>query len=121
MAGLGTTPSSRIALLSAVPASRALPDSAIAAIRQGIADRDRELTGDRRRNPGMKVWKRFNTPRFGAGRNVRFGDLDGDGEIDMLIAQNIPSITKKRRASFPWLIAAVSATARTVERMTRPS
>src|SRR5450759_3360260 len=29
---------------------------------------------------------------FGAGRNVRFGDLDGDGAPDMLIAQNIPRI-----------------------------
>ena len=37
-----------------------------------------------------KLWKKFATPRFGAGRNVRFGDLNGDGQLEMLICQNIP-------------------------------
>jgi rhamnogalacturonan endolyase len=40
-------------------------------------------------NPQPQLWKKFSTPNFGAGRNVRFGDLDGDGRLDMLIAQNI--------------------------------
>ena len=43
-------------------------------------------------NPRPKLWKKFDTPGFGAGRNVRFGDLDGDGVLDMLIAQNIPRV-----------------------------
>jgi hypothetical protein len=43
-------------------------------------------------NPQPKLWKKFDTPKFGAGRNVRFGDLDGDGTPEMLIAQNIPRI-----------------------------
>ena len=29
---------------------------------------------------------------FGTGRNVRFGDLDGDGRLDMLFAQNIAKV-----------------------------
>lgn len=50
---------------------------------------ERELSGLRSENPQPKLWKKFATPGFGAGRNVRFGDLDGDGQIEMLIGQNI--------------------------------
>jgi hypothetical protein len=38
-------------------------------------------------NPKMVLWKKFRTTGFGVGRNVRFGDLNGDGKIDVLIAQ----------------------------------
>jgi rhamnogalacturonan endolyase len=54
-----------------------------------IAARERELAGLRAANPQPKLWKKFSTPGFGAGRNVRFGDLDGDGKLDMLIGQNV--------------------------------
>ncbi len=37
--------------------------------------------------PGMVVWKKLNTKGFGVGRNLRFGDLDGDGEPDVLVTQ----------------------------------
>ncbi len=57
-----------------------------------IARREAELTGLREQNPRPKVWKTFQTPKFGAGRNVRLGDLDGDGTPEMLFAQNIPRI-----------------------------
>ncbi len=57
-----------------------------------IARREAELAALRSDNPKPKLWKRFATPRFGAGRNVRFGDLDGDAMPEMLIAQNIPRI-----------------------------
>ena len=60
------------------------------AIAQRIAARDAELATLRAGNPHPKLWKKFDTPEFGAGRNVRFGDLDGDGRLDMLFAQNIP-------------------------------
>ena len=57
-----------------------------------IAAREQELAALRAANPQPKLWKKFATPNFGAGRNVRFGDLDGDGRLDMLIAQNIPKV-----------------------------
>ncbi|MFI5455698.1 MAG: hypothetical protein ACHRXM_09630 [Isosphaerales bacterium] len=57
-----------------------------------VAGREAELAGLRDRNPRPKVWKTFKTPKFGAGRNVRLGDLDGDGTPEILIAQNIPRI-----------------------------
>ena len=61
-------------------------------IEQRIQLREKELAKLRADNPKPKLWKKFNTPKFGAGRNVRFGDLDGDGRLDMLIAQNIPRV-----------------------------
>ena len=38
-------------------------------------------------NPEPVVWKRIATKGFGAGRSIRFGDLNNDGEIDILIGQ----------------------------------
>jgi rhamnogalacturonan endolyase len=61
-------------------------------VRTRIARRDEELRGLRAENPQPKLWKKFNTPAFGTGRNVRFGDLDGDGRMDMLFAQNVPKV-----------------------------
>jgi len=61
-------------------------------IRRRMAARAAIVSGLREMNPKPKLWKRFETPGFGAGRNVRFGDLDGDGQTDMLIAQNIPRV-----------------------------
>ena len=62
------------------------------AIDRRIRAREAELARLRAANPQPKLWKKFDTPKFGAGRNVRFGDLDGDGAPDMLIAQNIPRV-----------------------------
>lgn len=46
-------------------------------------------------NPDMVVWRKINTEGFGVGRNLRFGDLNMDGQIDVLIGQvvhhNYPS------------------------------
>ncbi len=67
-------------------------DAAVRAIRARIAAREKELAELRAGNPAPKLWKKFNTPEFGAGRNVRFGDLDGDGVPEMLIAQNVPRV-----------------------------
>jgi rhamnogalacturonan endolyase len=68
------------------------PQATADGIRNAIAAREKELTTLRAGNPQPKLWKKFSTPKYGAGRNVRFGDLDGDGRVDMLIAQNIPKV-----------------------------
>jgi hypothetical protein len=64
--------------------------------RHGIEERIRlredELARLRAENPRPKLWKRFDTPQFGAGRNVRFGDLDGDGAAEMLFCQNVAKV-----------------------------
>ncbi len=38
-------------------------------------------------NPKLTVWKKLNTRGFGCGRNLRFGDLNNDGQPDVLIGQ----------------------------------
>ncbi|MCL4795556.1 MAG: hypothetical protein KJZ84_13410 [Bryobacteraceae bacterium] len=69
-----------------------VPDAEAGAIRKRIAAREAELTKLRAENPKPVLWKKFDTPGYGAGRNVRFGDLDGDGQVDMLFAQNLPRV-----------------------------
>lgn len=66
------------------------PEAVAQQIRSRVAAREKELASLRAANPQPKLWKKFDTPKWGAGRNVRFGDLDGDGRLDLLIAQNIP-------------------------------
>src|SRR5262249_38688571 len=65
-------------------------DTQARTIQASMAKRDAELERLRNDNPKPKLWRKFDTPVFGAGRNVRFGDLDGDGVPEMMIAQNIP-------------------------------
>jgi hypothetical protein len=62
------------------------------AIQTRIRKREAEVARLRATNPKPVLWKKFATPKFGAGRNVRFGDLDDDGVLDMLIGQNIRKI-----------------------------
>ncbi len=66
--------------------------AAAAGVRERIARRDKELDALRADNPRPTLWRKFDLKDFGAGRNVRFGDLDGDGQLDMLFAQNVAKV-----------------------------
>src|SRR5262249_9037396 len=93
----GDTLSGRAGITANIPARFtdfvvSAPEAVEKQIRSAIAARERELASLRADNPQPKLWKKFGTPKYGAGRNVRFGDLDGDGRVDMLIAQNIPKV-----------------------------
>ena len=46
-----------------------------------------ELEALRRLYPQPVLWKKIVTRGFGVGRNIRFGDLDGDGRIEVAIGQ----------------------------------
>ncbi|MCL5744422.1 MAG: hypothetical protein M1541_10935, partial [Acidobacteria bacterium] len=63
-------------------------------IRERIAKREAELAHLRAANPKPVLWKKFDITNYGAGRNVRFGDLDGDGVPDMLIVQNSRRVSR---------------------------
>lgn len=71
-----------------------------------IRQRETEMERIRRDNPQPKLWKRFSTPGFGAGRSARFGDLNGDSQIEMLIAQNIPRVSGDAHDQISCLTAA---------------
>jgi len=46
-----------------------------------------ELAAERGRYPRPVLWRKFDTPGFGTGRHLRFGDLDGDGRLEIVLAQ----------------------------------
>lgn len=48
---------------------------------------ERELDDLREQNPKPVLWKKISTENFGVGRNLRFGDLTGNGEPDILVTQ----------------------------------
>lgn len=87
-----TFPQGRIALVADVPtkflsarvtASRG-EKSRVAKTRAKIVAEEKALQAA---NPKAVLWKKFSTDGFGVGRNLRFGDLDGDGQLDILAAQ----------------------------------
>ncbi len=54
---------------------------------QRIQHRVAEETALEAQLPRMKFWKKIEFKDFGVGRNLRFGDLNHDGQIDVLVAQ----------------------------------
>ena len=56
-------------------------------------------------NPKMVLWKKISTQGFGVGRNLRFGDLNNDGTIDVLIGQVIHHGPKDRNSELSCMTA----------------
>jgi len=56
-------------------------------------------------NPKPVLWKKINTEGFGVGRNLRFGDLNNDDVIDVLIGQVIHHGPKDRNSELSSLTA----------------
>lgn len=88
----GTYPKGKIALTADAPTRfsqvRVMAAEAekarVTSARAKIVEESRKLQAAL---PKAKLWKKFRTDNFGVGRNLRFGDLNGDGQIDILIAQ----------------------------------
>lgn len=87
----------RVALAANVPVRYqnvevyATPEKATA-ITAAVSSRLAEEAKLQAENPKPKLWRKFSVKGFSAASNCRFGDLDGDGEIEMLIVQNIQTI-----------------------------
>jgi rhamnogalacturonan endolyase len=56
--------------------------------RRKAADAERESL--QRENPKPRLWKTMSTRGFGSARAIRLGDLDRDGQPDILLVQNMP-------------------------------
>jgi hypothetical protein len=56
-------------------------------IDEAIAARQKMEDDLQAANPKPVLWKKFSTTGFGVGRNLRFGDLDGDDQLDVVIGQ----------------------------------
>ncbi len=57
------------------------------------------------KNPKPILWKKIETKGFGVGRNLRFGDLNNDGETDVLIGQVLHHGPKDRNSELSCLTA----------------
>jgi len=105
-----TYPAGKIGLTSDVPTRYAHvrvtasepEEKRIATMR---SKRDRELDELKAANPKPVLWKKISTEGFGVGRNLRFGDLNGDGQIDVLIGQVVHHGPKDRNSELSCLTA----------------
>ncbi|NQV33891.1 MAG: VCBS repeat-containing protein, partial [Phycisphaeraceae bacterium] len=61
--------------------------AAARATRLAIQARDLEEKQLQAGNPKLTLWKKIETHGFGTSRNLRFGDLNNDGQLDVLVAQ----------------------------------
>jgi hypothetical protein len=87
-----TYPRGKIGLTSDVPTRYShvrvtMPAAEKAQFEARSSARAKEEADLQAANPRPVVWRKFETPGFGVGRNLRFGDLDGDGRTDLLIGQ----------------------------------
>lgn len=82
----------KIAILADVPARFYRAEVYMTEIdkQQAESSEDKKLKEEKqlqKNNPKPVVWKKIHTTGFGTGRNVRFGDLNNDGQTDVLIGQ----------------------------------
>ena len=74
-------------------------------IEKSVAAKEKEEAKLQAANPRPVVWKKFHTGEYGVGRNLRFGDLDGDGKIDILFGQVIHHGPKDRNSELSCITA----------------
>ena len=74
-------------------------------VERAVEERERELRDLQAANPKPVVWRKIGTEGFGAGRNVRFGDLTGDGRAEVLIGQVVHHGPKDRNSELSCLTA----------------
>jgi len=74
-------------------------------VEETIAKREKELLELQAANPKPVLWKKIETEEFGVGRNLRFGDLDGDGQKDVLFGQVLHHGPKDRNSELNCLTA----------------
>ncbi len=74
-------------------------------VHEAVNSRNYEEAQLQAANPRPVLWKKISTDGFGMGRNLRFGDLDGDGTPDVLIGQVIHHGPKDRNSELSCLTA----------------
>ncbi len=67
-------------------------------IQKAINEREAEEEALQAANPKPVLWKRIDLKDFGVGRNLRFGDLDNDGQTDVLVVQPLHHGPKDRNS-----------------------
>ena len=80
-------------------------DEEVKRVRTLVRRKRREEAKLQAANPKPVVWKKFSISDYGVGRNLRFGDLDGDGQIDVLFGQLLHHGPKDRNSELSCLTA----------------
>ncbi len=94
-------------------------DEEIKRVRKCVRARRKQEAKLQAANPKPVVWKKFAINEYGVGRNLRFGDLDNDGEIDILFGQVIHHGRKDRNSELS-CITAVNTDGRVLWQKGRP-
>ncbi len=74
-------------------------------IKQAVSKKENEEKRLQESNPKPVVYKKMSMSDYGVGRNLRFGDLNGDGEIDVLFGQVLHHGPKDRNSELSCLTA----------------
>jgi len=74
-------------------------------INKEVAARQAEEAALQAANPKLKLVKKIDLKDFGVGRNIRFGDLNNDGKIDILLGQVVHHGPKDRNSELSCLTA----------------
>lgn len=74
-------------------------------LNESIRQREAEEATLQSKLPAMKVWKKIDFKDFGVGRNLRFGDLNNDGQIDVLVGQMVHHGPKDQNSELSCLTA----------------
>ncbi|QDU81970.1 hypothetical protein Pla110_37220 [Polystyrenella longa] len=77
----------------------------LARINAEIKSREDEESQLQAANPKPVLWKKMFLDDFGVGRNLRFGDLNNDGQIDILVGQVMHHGPKDRNSEISCLTA----------------
>jgi hypothetical protein len=81
-----------IGLLASGPARFGLvevdvPEGEAARLHREASRSEADLEAARAGYPAPVLWRTIETPGYGTGRHIRFGDLDGDGGLELVLAQ----------------------------------
>lgn len=74
-------------------------------IQQAIGARNAEEKALQDANPKLKLVKKIDLKDFGMARNIRFGDLDGDGQNDFILGQVVHHGPKDRNSELSCMTA----------------
>ncbi|MDX2019728.1 MAG: hypothetical protein SF187_05760 [Deltaproteobacteria bacterium] len=82
----------RIAVVASGPATFfnvtvTAPRDAAQRLAQAQAHRQQDDIARNKKYPAMKLWRTISTLGFGVGRNMRIGDLDNDGQKELILGQ----------------------------------
>lgn len=105
-----TFPKGKVALMADIPTRYSHVKITATAAEKGrisklIAEKKSEEARLQAANPRPVVWKKMRITDFGVGRNLRFGDLDRDGQIDVLFGQVLHHGPKDRNSELSCLTA----------------